>query len=97
MPYPLPIVQTILNSVNGSKYFAKFDLKSGYWQFPVAVYDRHKLAFQIQVKVYQYTIVAMGHIQSSFHVQKLWCKPSNCEIGVREITFLGHVVSADGI
>ena len=27
----------------------------------------------------------------------LWCKPSKCEVGVAEITLLGHVVSAEGI
>ena len=27
----------------------------------------------------------------------LRCKPSKCEIGVKEITVLGHVVSAEGI
>ena len=139
IPYPLPNIQTILDSISGSKYFAKFDLKSGYWQFPVAIEDRHKLAFQVQGKVYQYKVVTMGHVQSSFHVQKVMhnifstligkgvyvylddvfmhavyftdfinivqqvlnilqehdirCKPSKCEIGVEEITLLGHVVS----
>ena len=59
IPYPLPNIQTILVSISGSKYFAKFDFKSRYWQFSVAVEDRHKLAFQVQSKVYQYRVVAM--------------------------------------
>ena len=141
-PYPLPTIQVILDSVGGSKYFAKFDLKSGYWQFPVERSDRHKLAFQVQTQVWQYAVVPMGHKKSSFHVQRqmntifskvigkgvyiylddifmhaitfdafldilrvvlsllhehsLRCKPSKCEIGVSEITVLGHVVSAEG-
>ena len=48
IPYSLPNIQTILNSISGSQYFAKFNLNSGYWQFPVAEEYRHKLAFQVQ-------------------------------------------------
>ena len=104
---------------------------------------RHKLVFQVQGKVSQYAVVATGHVQSSFHLQKvlhtifstvigkgvyvyyedvfmhaiiftdfvcivrqvskrvldhdLRCKPSRCEVGVKEIDLLGHVVSAEGI
>jgi hypothetical protein len=69
--FPLPTVQTILDSASGAKFFAKLDLRSGYWQFPVHPDDRHKLSFQVQGKVYQYRTVAMGHVQSSYHVQKV--------------------------
>jgi hypothetical protein len=69
-PFPMPTIQTILDSMAGACYFAKFDLRSGYWQFPVALEDRHKLAFQILNRVYQYASAAMGHVESSFHVQR---------------------------
>ena len=59
--HPLPMVKTIVESLKGSPFLAKFDLRSGYWQFPVAPEDRYKLAFQVQGKVYQYCVVAMGH------------------------------------
>ena len=52
-PYPLPSVQTILDYAAGAHFFAKFDLRKGYWQFPVDPDHRFKLAFQIQAKVYQ--------------------------------------------
>lgn len=68
--YPLPTIQTILDSMAGAAFFAKFDLRSGYWQFPVAVEDRYKVAFQVLNRVFQYCSVPMGHVQSSFHVQK---------------------------
>ena len=70
-PYPLPTVQTILDSFGGSKFFGKLDLRQGYWQFPVRAEDRPKLAFQMQGRVYQYRVVAMGHVQSSYHVQRV--------------------------
>ena len=66
-PLPLPTVQTILS---GAKYFAKLDLRSGYWQFPVHPDDRHMLAFQAQSRVNQYCAAAMCHAQSSFYIQR---------------------------
>ena len=47
-PVALPTVQTILSSAAGAKYFAKSDLRSGYWPFPVHVDDRHKLAYRLE-------------------------------------------------
>lgn len=47
----LPTIQTVLESASGAKLFAKFDLWSGYWQFPVHEDDRHKATFQIQSRV----------------------------------------------
>lgn len=43
--YPLPRVDDVLDRLAGAKYFTCFDLKSGYWQVPVAPKDRHKTAF----------------------------------------------------
>ena len=69
-PYPLPTVQTILDSAAGAQFFAKLDLRSGSWQVPVHPEYRHKLAFQILGRVFQYCVAAMGHVDSSFHIQR---------------------------
>jgi putative transposase len=142
-PYPLPTVQTVLDSAAQAKFFAKFDLRSGYWQFPVDPDSRDILAFQFQEKVFRYTVAAMGFVDSSFHVQRvmndlfsrhiglgvfvylddifvyavtfdefyllveetlatldthnLRCKGEKCEIGMEEVTVLGHIISKDGV
>ena len=72
MPFPLPNIQTILDSAGRKAVVkGKLDLRKGYWQFPLAPEDRHKLAVQVLGKVYQYRVVAMGHVDSAFHVQRV--------------------------
>ena len=53
------------------KVFGKLDLRKGDWQFPVAPEDRHKLAVQVLGRVYQYSVVPTGHVDSAFHVQRV--------------------------
>ena len=43
--YPLPTVDYVLSSLAGSRFFAKMDLRYGYWQFPVCQADRKFLSF----------------------------------------------------
>jgi len=47
------------------------DERSGFWQYPIAVEDRDKTAFQVNGMVYQHTVLAMGHKPSTFHMQKV--------------------------
>jgi hypothetical protein len=46
-PFPMPTIQTVLDHAAGARYFGKLDLRAGYWQFPLAPEDRHKVAFQV--------------------------------------------------
>ena len=43
--YPLPHIQDIFDTVGCGKIFTTLDMKSGYWQLPVAEADREKTAF----------------------------------------------------
>ena len=45
--HPIPRIDTTLDSLSGSKFYSTIDLKSGYWQVPVAPNDRPKTAFSI--------------------------------------------------
>ena len=40
--YVIPRIQDILDNLSGSKYWITLDLRSGYWQIPVAESDREK-------------------------------------------------------
>lgn len=42
--HPLPLISDLLDSVKDAKYFSLLDLRSGYWQIPVAQEDRAKTA-----------------------------------------------------
>ena len=73
-PYPLPPISTILLSLCSALFFARLDLKSGYWQFPVGEECKEWLAFFALGQMYTYCVVPMGFVESSFHVQRQMCK-----------------------
>jgi hypothetical protein len=68
-----PTVASILASLSGCKYFAKLDLRNGYWQFPVEEKSRQLLAFMLWGKMWQYRVVPMGYMGSSFYTQRTMC------------------------
>ena len=43
--YSLPRIDESLDSLSGSKYFSRLDLRSGYWQVGVKETDKYKTAF----------------------------------------------------
>ena len=45
--YILPRIDYTLDTLVGAKYFSALDLKSGYWQVPLAEEDKCKTAFTI--------------------------------------------------
>lgn len=45
--YPLPQVTATLDKLRGTRYLTTLDLKSGYWQVPLALESRPITAFTI--------------------------------------------------
>ena len=45
--YSLPRIDSMLDALSGAKWFSALDLKSGYWQVPLAEEDKCKTAFTV--------------------------------------------------
>ena len=58
--HPLPLISDLLDSVKDAQYFSLLDLRSGYWQIPVAPEDRAKTAFVTQNGLYEFTRMPFG-------------------------------------
>lgn len=50
--YSLPRVDENIDTLLGSKYFTKLDLRSGYWQLEIKEENKHKTAFSLSPLVF---------------------------------------------
>ncbi|WMV59226.1 hypothetical protein MTR67_052611 [Solanum verrucosum] len=93
--YPLPRIGELFDQLKGAKVFSKIDLRSGYHQLHVREEDIPKIAFRTRSSEDH-----DKHLRIILQILKekeLYAKLSNCEFWLDEVTFLGHVVSAEDI
>jgi len=53
--YPLPLIDNCLKAVQGSVWFSTLDLRSGYYNIPIAETDKDKTAFVTRSGCYRFT------------------------------------------
>ena len=58
--YPLPHIDDIIDRLAGSRYFSTLDLKSGYWQVPLAEEDKCKTAFVTTDGLFEFNVLPFG-------------------------------------
>lgn len=58
--YPLPKISELLRSVKGAKYFVALDLRSGYWQIPMAEESIKYTAFRTPQGLFEFTVMPFG-------------------------------------
>jgi hypothetical protein len=69
--YPLPRIDTCLESHGGSSYFSTLDLRSGYWQTELDLRDADKTAFVTRSGLYRFTVLSMGLTNVPSQFQRL--------------------------
>ena len=58
--YPISDIQDALNNLRGAKYFATFDLLSGYWQLGLTARAKERSAFCTRRGLFQFTRMLFG-------------------------------------
>ncbi|GJW40550.1 retrotransposon protein, putative, ty3-gypsy subclass [Tanacetum coccineum] len=111
--YPLPRIDDIFDQLQGSQFFSKIDLRSGYHQLRVHEDDILKTAFRTRYGHFEFTVMPFGltnapatreehveHLRLVLELpkkKKLYAKFSKCELWLRGVQFLGHVINGNGI
>ncbi|GFV08916.1 retrovirus-related Pol polyprotein from transposon 412 [Trichonephila clavipes] len=105
--YPLPRIDDTPDTLSGHKWFSTLDLKSGYWQVEVHPEDREK-QHSLPAKDYGSSKSCRGrtfeeHLQnirkvlSKLSDANLKLNPSKCKFFQKEVNYLGHIISAEGV
>ena len=142
--HPLPRIDDLLDALHGAKWFSTLDLKSGYWQVPIAEQDKEKTAFRTSSgQLFEFNQVPFGlcnapatfsrlmdRVLAGLHWEKClfylddiivfsstWedhlarlCEvferlrhaklklgPAKCTFAAKEVSYLGHRVTEEGL
>jgi len=58
--FPLPKIDTCLDTLNGCQYYSSCDLRWGYWQIEIDERDRDKTAFVTRKGQWRFKVLSFG-------------------------------------
>lgn len=58
--YPIPMIRDLVRQVRDSRYFIALDLRSGYWQVPMAKRAQSLTAFRARDGLYEFRVMPFG-------------------------------------
>ena len=94
--YPLPRIDTTLDTLAGSKWFSTLDLLSSYWQVELEERARQKTAFCTTEGLFQFRVMPFGHCNAPATFQRLMdlvlacLQWSHCLVFLDDVIVLGR-------
>ena len=88
---PLPRIEDLIAAVEGSRYFALFDLRGGFWHIPIHPEQKHLTAFRTHRGLYQFRVMPFGLVNAPAAFQR-WME---CMFG--DLRHIGVLVYIDDI
>ncbi|KAA3488428.1 DNA/RNA polymerases superfamily protein [Gossypium australe] len=100
--YPFPRIDDLFGKLKGATVFSKIDLRSGYYQLRLKEQDVSKTAFRTRNGHYEFLDESkhaehLRTVLQTLRDKQLYAMFSKSEFWLREVGFLGHIVSSDGI
>ncbi|GKD67232.1 putative mitochondrial protein [Tanacetum coccineum] len=102
--FPIPVIEELIDELNGATVFTKLDLRSGYHQIRMADEDVHKTAFRTHEGHYEFLVMPFGltNAPSTFRslmnsVFKDHLRHFVLCVFVDQVEYLGHIISTKGV
>ena len=95
--YPLPNIQDIFDNLDGAKVFTTLDLKSGYWQIPIAAPDQPKSAFITHMGLFEFQRMPFGLCNAPGIFQRTMNKVLHGLVGKRCLVYLDDGGGGQGV
>lgn len=90
--FPMPRIETVLESLKGATYFSSIDLRSGYWQVSIAEEDRDKTAFSTQSGTYRFLSMPFGLCNAPATFQRVMQTILSSVLGICAFVYLDDIV-----
>ncbi|KAL6723887.1 hypothetical protein Aduo_018844 [Ancylostoma duodenale] len=92
--YPLPTIDSILQSLRGKGFFSTLDLSSGYWQISLSEVAKQKSAFTTTEGLYQFCVLPFGLFSSPAVFQRLMHTVLGHLLGEEVFCYLDDIIVA---